>query len=66
MAAKNDVTGDAIVSRVPSQAYLDNHDRIFGSKSKASQEQGQGEDAGPGGQQADQEQAPKARRPGMR
>ena len=64
MAAKNDVTGDAIVSRVPSQAYLDNHERIFGSKSKASQEQG--EKDSPEGARPAQEPGPKPRKPGMR
>ena len=29
MATKNDITGDALVSRMPSQAYKDNYDRIF-------------------------------------
>jgi hypothetical protein len=34
MAAKNDVTGDSIKSRVNSKAYRDNWDRIFGKKKK--------------------------------
>ena len=29
MATKNDITGDTLVSRMPSQAYKDNYDRIF-------------------------------------
>ena len=29
MAAKNDITGDSLVSRMPSQAYKDNYDLIF-------------------------------------
>lgn len=29
MATKNDITGDALVSRMPSQAYKDNYDLIF-------------------------------------
>jgi hypothetical protein len=29
MAAKNDITGDSIASKVPSQKFLDNFDTIF-------------------------------------
>ena len=29
MATKNDITGDALISRVPSQQYKDNYDAIF-------------------------------------
>lgn len=29
MTAKNDITGDSIQSRVASQKYIDNYDRIF-------------------------------------
>lgn len=29
MATKNDITGDALVSRGASKAYLDNYDLIF-------------------------------------
>lgn len=29
MAAKNDVTGDSLISRSPSQAYRDNYDLVF-------------------------------------
>jgi hypothetical protein len=32
MATKNDVTGDSIRSKLPSKAYSDNWDRIFGKK----------------------------------
>ncbi len=32
MAAKNDITGDALVSRGASKAYLDNYDLIFRRK----------------------------------
>jgi hypothetical protein len=32
MAAKNDITGDSIASRVNSKQYEDNFDRIFGKK----------------------------------
>lgn len=32
MAAKNDVTGESIKSRVSSNAYKDNYDAIFGKK----------------------------------
>lgn len=29
MATKNDVTGDMLISRVPSEAYKNNYDLIF-------------------------------------
>lgn len=29
MATTNDVTGDMLISRTPSKAYLDNYDLIF-------------------------------------
>lgn len=32
MAAKNDVTGDSLVSKVSSEAYKANWDAIFGKK----------------------------------
>jgi hypothetical protein len=32
MAAKNDVTGDSIKSRVANKAYRDNWEKIFGKK----------------------------------
>lgn len=32
MAARNDVTGDNITTKSPSDAYRDNWDRIFGKK----------------------------------
>lgn len=35
MATKNDVTGDSIRSRLPSQSYSDGWDRIFGKKKKS-------------------------------
>lgn len=34
MTAKNDITGDSIASRMPTDAYRDGHDRIFGKKEK--------------------------------
>ena len=34
MVAKNDITLDKLQTRVPSQAYKDNWDRIFGKKDK--------------------------------
>lgn len=40
MATRNDITGDKIQSKVPSQAYKDNYDRIFGK----SKDIGPGED----------------------
>jgi hypothetical protein len=36
MAAKNDITGDSIASRVNSKQYEDNFDRIFRKKDIAS------------------------------
>jgi hypothetical protein len=36
MATKNDVTGDSIRSKLPSKAYSDNWERIFGKKKKSS------------------------------
>ena len=43
MATKNDITGDALVSRMPSQAYKDNYDRIFrkGNPDKEKQDETQ-------------------------
>lgn len=38
MAAKNDVTGDSIQSKMPSKAYVDNYDAIFGKKEKKVEE----------------------------
>lgn len=32
MASKNDITGDAIQSKAPSQKYIDNYDAIFRKK----------------------------------
>ena len=32
MATTNDITGDSLISRVPSNAYKNNYDRIFGKK----------------------------------
>ena len=32
--AINEITGDALISRVPSDAYKNNHDLIFGKKDK--------------------------------
>ena len=29
MATKNDITGDALISRLPSEAYKNNYDLIF-------------------------------------
>ena len=38
MPARNEHTGDRIQTRVPSQAYKDGWDRIFGDKSNGSKE----------------------------
>ena len=45
MATKNDVTGDMLISRLPSQAYKDNYDRIFrkGNPDKEKQDEKQNE-----------------------
>lgn len=32
MATRNDITGDALVSKVTSDAYRSEYDRIFGKK----------------------------------
>lgn len=34
MTAKNDITGDNIVSRASTDSYRDNYDRIFGKKAR--------------------------------
>lgn len=34
MATKNDITGDALVTKVPSRSYDEGWERIFGKKSK--------------------------------
>jgi hypothetical protein len=34
MTTRNDITGDKIQSKVPSQQYKDNYDRIFGKQSR--------------------------------
>jgi hypothetical protein len=38
MTSKNDITGDAIRTDSPSDAYRENYDRIFGKKKKDQQE----------------------------
>ena len=38
MAARNDVTGDAIQTKGPSKAYRDNWDAIFGKKKEVVEE----------------------------
>lgn len=35
MAAKNDITGDSLISKVANKNYADNYDRIFGKKNKS-------------------------------
>jgi hypothetical protein len=42
MATRNDVTGDAIVSRASNQKYSDGWDRIFGKKNKDPYEEAPG------------------------
>ena len=34
MATKNDITGDLLISKLNSQEFRDNFDRIFGEKKK--------------------------------
>ena len=38
MATKNDVTGDMLISRVPSEAYKNNYDLIFRRKGNPEKE----------------------------
>ena len=38
MATKNDITGDMLISRLPSEAYLDNYDLIFRRKGNPEKE----------------------------
>lgn len=46
MATKNDITGDALISKTNTDAYRNNYDRIFGKKKKdAEQAEQQGEEA---------------------
>ena len=46
MATKNDITGDALVTKVPSRSYDEGWERIFGKKNKdAEQTEQQGEEA---------------------
>ena len=35
--SKNDITGDSIQSKVPSNAYLNNYDAVFGKTQKIKQ-----------------------------
>jgi len=45
MVAKNDITGDSIMTKTVSSSYRDNYDRIFGKKNVQKQEAvGDGED----------------------
>ncbi len=45
MVAKNDITGDSIMTKTVSSNYRDNYDRIFGKKNVQKQEAvGEGED----------------------
>ena len=38
MVAKNDITGDSIMTKTVSSSYRDNYDRIFGKKNVQKQE----------------------------
>ena len=42
MATRNDITGDALVSRGASKAYLDNYDLIFRRKGNPEKEKENG------------------------
>ena len=42
MATKNDVTGDMLISRVPSEAYKNNYDLIFRRKGNPEKEKENG------------------------
>jgi hypothetical protein len=42
MATKNDITGDALVSRNATKAYLDNYDLIFRRKGNPEKEKENG------------------------
>ena len=42
MAAKNDVTGDMLISRLPSEAYKNNYDLIFRRKGNPEKEKENG------------------------
>ena len=45
MVAKNEITGDSIMTKAVSSTYRDNYDRIFGKKNVQKQEaDGAGED----------------------
>ena len=45
MVAKNEITGDSIMTKAVSSTYRDNYDRIFGKKNVQKQEaDGDGED----------------------
>ena len=42
MATKNDITGDSLISRGASKAYLDNYDLIFRRKGNPEKEEENG------------------------
>jgi hypothetical protein len=42
VAAKNDVTGDMLISRLPSEAYKNNYDLIFRRKGNPEKEKENG------------------------
>ena len=44
MAAKNDITGDALISKINSKEFEDNFDRIFRKKPELEQEPEYSED----------------------
>jgi len=40
MATKNDITGDALISKTNTDAYRNNYDAIFGKKTKEKKDDG--------------------------
>ena len=47
MTAKNDITGDPLVSKSPTESYRDGWDRIFGKKNKEEKEKNEDSDHRP-------------------
>lgn len=58
MATKNDITGDALISRGASKAYLDNYDLIFRRKGNPEKEEENGSTIEPSTQRHGESQNP--------
>ena len=43
MATKNDITGDALISRVSNDKYAEGYDRVFGKKKNVPQQETTGD-----------------------